>query len=103
MKRKYKHEIKSRIYPESLKGESILVSWPPQVEELKKLNEWDVIKNQLNSLPKTPNSENFETYAISIMGRTLYDLFIYGYTKKQWDLEPNELSSSFALKRIVTN
>ena len=100
MKRKYKHEIKSRIYPESLKGESILVSWPPQVEELKKLNEWDVIKNQLNSLPKTPNSENFETYAISIMGRTLYDLFIYGYTKKQWDLEPNELSSSFAPKRI---
>jgi len=100
MKRKFTHEVKSRIYPNSLKGDSVLVSWPPQVSELKTLKEWQQIEKELNLLPKSPDEKNFETYAISIMGRTLYDLFIYGYTKKQWELEPKELSSSFAPKRI---
>ena len=100
MNRKFKHQIKSRIYPDSLNGESLLVSWPPQVSELKKLKEWKKIESELENLPKNPKVENFETYAISIMGQTLYDLFIYGYTKKQWDLEPTNLSSNFAPKRI---
>jgi len=100
MKRKFKHKVKSRIYPPSLKGDSALVSWPPQVNEIKKFQEWINIEKELMNLPKKPNDNNFETYAISIMGKTLYELFIYGYTKKQWDLEPNELSSRFAPKRI---
>lgn len=100
MKRRFTHEIKSRIYPDSLKGESLLVSWPPQIDELRILTEWAQIENELNLLPDSPNENNFETYAISIMGETLYKLFIYGYTKKQWDLEPKQLSSSFAPKRI---
>lgn len=100
MTRKFKHKVKSRIYPDSMKGESLLVSWPPQIDELKKLKEWRKIESEINSLPKQPNNNNFETYAVSIMGMTLYQLFIYGYTKKQWDLEPFELSSTFAPKRI---
>lgn len=100
MKRKFTHKVKSRIYPDSLKGESILVSWPPQVSEMEKLSEWKKIKNELDNLPKNIDKSNFETYAISIMGLTLYELFIYGYTKKQWGIEPNQLSSNFAPKRI---
>ena len=48
MKRRFTHEIKSRIYPDSLKGESLLVSWPPQIDELKILTEWAQIENELN-------------------------------------------------------
>jgi len=100
MTRRFTHRIKSRIYPESLNGESILVSWPPQVSELRKLNEWKKIESELNELPSKPNEKNFATYAISIMGRTLFELFISGYTEKQWGLPAEELSSEFAPKRI---
>ncbi len=100
MNRKFKHQVETRIYPESLKGESKLVSWPPQVEELMNFEEWGSIKEELNSLPKLINKENFETYAISIMGATLYSLFIEGYTYKQWGVEGSKLSSEFAPKRI---
>ena len=100
MKRKYSHQIKSRIYPKSLKGESILLSWPPQVSELKQLKEWKDIEDELNNLPDVKNKNNFQDYAISIMGQTLYELFIEGYTVKQWGKEPNKLSAEFAPKRI---
>ena len=76
------------------------LSWPPQVEELKLLEEWPEIREELNSLPSEPDKASFESYAISIMGETLYRLFIYPYTLKQWGTEPSNLSSSFAPKRI---
>jgi UDP-galactopyranose mutase len=77
-----------------------VVSWPPQVEELKTFAEWPQISKELESLPPEPDKTNFETYAISIMGETLYRWFIYPYTYKQWGTEPKNLSSSFAPKRI---
>ena len=100
MKRKYSHQVKTRIYPPSLKGSSILLSWPPQISELEELREWDIIKNQLDNLPKKINKKNFQDYAVSIMGSMLYELFIEGYTIKQWGMDPSELSSDFAPKRI---
>lgn len=35
--------------------------------------------------------ENLEDKAISLIGRPLYDAFIRGYTKKQWDVDPRQL------------
>ena len=77
-----------------------VLSWPPQVDELKTLPEWPTISSELEALPDTPDKTNFETYAVSIMGETLYRMFIYPYTYKQWGTEPVNLSSSFAPKRI---
>ena len=34
---------------------------------------------------------NLEDKAISLVGQDLYEAFIYGYTKKQWQVEPREL------------
>jgi UDP-galactopyranose mutase len=45
------------------------------------------------------NPQNFEEYCLSTMGRTLYEMFFYGYTKKQWGREPKLLPASIA-KRI---
>jgi UDP-galactopyranose mutase len=89
----YIHKIKTKI-------PAGLLSWPPQVNELRDLKEWVKIEKELKNLPKTPNTDNFEAYAISIMGSTLYDWFVFPYTKKQWGTEPKNLSSSFAPKRI---
>ena len=37
---------------------------------------------------------NFEEWILDQIGTELYELFIYGYTKKQWMKEPSELPSS---------
>lgn len=39
--------------------------------------------------PKT-----FEDQALKFLGRDLYENFFYGYTKKQWGVEPRELPAS---------
>ena len=44
--------------------------------------------------PKT-----FEEQALKFLGKDLYKAFFYGYTKKQWGLEPKELPASI-LKRL---
>lgn len=81
-------------------GSTRLMSWPIQVDELEQLPDWKLIEKQLAELPEKPSGYDFESYAISLMGRRLYELFIEGYTRKQWGCEPSELSSSFAPKRI---
>jgi UDP-galactopyranose mutase len=37
---------------------------------------------------------NFEEKAISLIGRSLYEAFIKGYTRKQWEIDPKLLPSS---------
>ncbi len=48
---------------------------------------------------KINNPKNFEEYALSLLGHELYNTFIYGYTKKQWNKDPKELPVSI-IKRI---
>jgi UDP-galactopyranose mutase len=97
--RPFQHKVFTRILdPET--GEDLLLSWPPQIEELSKLRAWPVIEEELAALPPEPSGEDFETFVVSMMGPTLYHLFIYGYTRKQWGMEPTELSSRFAPKRV---
>src|SRR5678815_963249 len=43
--------------------------------------------------------QNLEEQALKVIGRDLYDAFIYGYTRKQWGCEPRELPASI-LKRL---
>ena len=42
---------------------------------------------------------NFEEQALRFLGRELYETFFYGYTKKQWGVEPRELPASI-LQRL---
>jgi UDP-galactopyranose mutase len=43
--------------------------------------------------------QNFEEQALKFLGKDLYKNFFYGYTKKQWGVEPTELPASI-LKRL---
>src|SRR5262249_30259838 len=38
--------------------------------------------------------KNLEEKAVSLIGRPLYEAFVRGYTKKQWQTDPNELPAS---------
>jgi UDP-galactopyranose mutase len=42
---------------------------------------------------------SFEDQALKFLGREMYDNFFYGYTKKQWGVEPSQLPASI-LKRL---
>lgn len=43
--------------------------------------------------------DNLEDYAISQLGIEVYQKLIYGYTKKQWNIEPKDLPKSI-IKRL---
>jgi UDP-galactopyranose mutase len=92
----YRHKVVTVCGPRGY-----TLTWPLQVGELKELEEWKVIKSELDARPVVPDRRNFETYAVGIMGKTLYEWTTYGYTLKQWGVEPRFLSSSFAPKRLV--
>ena len=89
----YLHKVRTRV------GD-LEVSWPIQLDELAALPEWGTIQQELKHLPDERDSSNFETWCISLMGETLYRLFIEGYTTKQWGRPPSALSCQFAPKRV---
>lgn len=41
---------------------------------------------------------NLEEQALRLLGRELYENFFYGYTRKQWGVEPRELPASILLR-----
>jgi UDP-galactopyranose mutase len=45
------------------------------------------------------NPQNLEEFALAQVGKELYELFIKGYTEKQWGCDPKKLPASI-LKRI---
>ncbi|MCQ3810029.1 MAG: NAD(P)-binding protein [Acidimicrobiia bacterium] len=100
--RPYDHKVLTEVYlsPDDDDDESHLLSWPPQVDELKELPVWPTVERELASLPPEPVGDNFEDFVVSMMGRTLYDLFIRDYTAKQWGRPATELSARFAPKRV---
>ena len=81
-------------------GEPRYFSWPLQLVEFETLPEWDRIRRELARRPAVPSTGDFEAYCTSIMGETLYRLFIYHYTTKQWGVEPRTLSAEMAVHRI---
>ena len=100
MTRPYEHRVLTEVYLRPDDDEPRVLSWPPQLEELRALPDWPLIERELAELPPEPAGEDFETFVVSLMGRHLYELFIEGYTRKQWGCEPSELSSRFAPKRV---
>ena len=51
------------------------------------------IRAEAAKAPATDGAANFETQAISFVGKPLYDAFIREYTRKQWGTAPKNLSA----------
>ncbi len=45
--------------------------------------------------------QNLEEKAISLIGKPLYEAFIYGYTKKQWEIDPKNLPANIITRLPV--
>lgn len=97
--RPYEHKVVTEVYLDDDEGPTRL-SWPPQLAELRNLRIWPTIRDELDKLASHPSGDDFETYVVSMMGPTLYSLFVRDYTVKQWGRSPTELSSSLAPKRV---
>lgn len=99
MRRPFEHTVLTCVYLDD-EDEPRYLSWPPQVEELEALPVWRDAERELAGLPDEPSGDDFETFVVSLMGPTLYRLFVRDYTAKQWGCDPRELSSTFAPKRV---
>ncbi len=51
----------------------------------------ELIKEQASEID-TADASNLEEKAISLIGRPLYEAFVKGYTAKQWQTDPKQLS-----------
>ena len=56
----------------------------------------ELIASQASEIA-TEDATNLEEKAISLIGRPLYEAFVKGYTAKQWQTDPTELSADCLL------
>jgi UDP-galactopyranose mutase len=60
----------------------------------------DLISSQAAEIA-TEDASNLEEKAISLIGRPLYEAFIKGYTAKQWQTDPKQLSADIITRLPV--
>lgn len=85
-----KANIKNTIYSLPINLSTIQQIWPEAYNPQNAINKINQDKVTVE------NPKNFEEYCLSSMGKTLYEMFFYGYTKKQWGREPKLLPASIA-------
>lgn len=89
----YRHRVVIRVRDQ-------ILPWPIQTATLGHLEDAAQIADQLRRRPGIPDTTNFETYCMSLLGQTLYDECVRDYTLKQWGRDPATLSASVALGRV---
>ncbi len=96
----YRHKVKARCGP---RGDGGLYSLPINLATLHQL--WGVTtpqeaREKLDSVRENiPEPANLEEWALSRLGQQIYELFIRGYTTKQWGRSPRDLPASI-LQRL---
>lgn len=75
------------------------LKYPPHINDVNFLNEKKEILKQLKKLPKNIDETNFETYLISKLGKTLYEIYFKSFTEKFWMINPKKLDSDWAKLR----
>jgi UDP-galactopyranose mutase len=97
----YRHRVltvhKGQVYPMPINLGTICAFFgrhltPTQAREL--------ISQQTSDV-KAAGANNLEDKAIALIGRPLYEAFIRGYTKKQWQTDPRELPASIITRLPV--
>lgn len=77
-----------------------ILPYPVSYETIGMLEDRGKILEELKHLPPRPDMTNFETYIVSLMGRTLYSIFIRNYSLKFWGVSPEDLEAEWAGRRI---
>jgi len=94
----YRHRVDIMI-------EGKVLNWPMLVSDIDQQSDSEQIKAELAEregvdASARAASANFEDWCLELMGPTLYERYIYPYTKKQWGREPRLLSASWAPRRV---
>ena len=94
----YRHRVDIMI-------EGKVLNWPMLVSDIDKQSDSERIRAELGKREGVDAgaraaSANFEEWCLELMGPTLYERYIYPYTKKQWGREPRLLSASWAPRRV---
>jgi UDP-galactopyranose mutase len=78
-----------------------LFDYPLSVSNILRLdNPEDIIWELYKLNPDKLDNSNFASCVISMIGPTMYDIFIKNYTKKQWGVDPSQMSAKWVPKRI---
>jgi len=92
----YQHRLKvnfnDKIYSFPINLLTLNQVWGVNTPEEAKEKILSVVKN-------IDNPDNLEDWVLSQVGEEIYEIFIKGYTTKQWNMEPKLLPSSI-IKRI---
>lgn len=91
----YQHRIKVN-YKDQIYSFPINLMTANQVWGVKTPSEFD---EKINQIKLDVGSNSLENWCLSNVGKDLYEIFIKGYTKKQWNKDPKNLPS-FIIKRI---
>jgi UDP-galactopyranose mutase len=94
----YRHRVDIMI-------EGKVLNWPMLVSDIDQQSDSERIKAELAEregidASARAASANFEEWCLELMGPTLYERYVYPYTKKQWGREPRLLSASWAPRRV---
>jgi UDP-galactopyranose mutase len=88
----YQHRVftvfKQRVYPMPINLATICEYFGAHLSPAEAR---DLVRRQAMEVP-TGEAGNLEEKAVSLIGRPLYEAFIRGYTAKQWQVDPRELS-----------
>lgn len=93
-------EFNSYIHRKGTIVEGTLRPFPISLKTINEMPQREQILRELKNRPRVNDEKNFETCMISLLGPTLYRLFIYKYTKKMWGINPKDLSAEWAPKRL---
>lgn len=85
---------KNEVYNMPFNMNTFSKIWPDVFTPRDALNKIEEEKKEIASEPK-----NLEEQAISLVGRTIYEKLIKGYTEKQWNKDCKDLPS-FIIKRL---
>ena len=94
----YRHRVDIMI-------EGKVLNWPMLVSDIDEQSDSERIRAELAEREGVDAgaraaSANFEEWCLESMGPTLYERYIYPYTKKQWGREPRLLSATWAPRRV---
>ena len=97
--RPYEHRVLSRV-------DGKLLPIPINLDTINKLYDLDLTSEQLEQFfaerrEQVDEIRTSEDVVVSTVGRELYEKFFRGYTRKQWGVDPSELSKSVT-SRIPT-
>jgi UDP-galactopyranose mutase len=74
--------------------------YPISYQTIDRLPQRGQIRFELSVRPRELDTDNFEACLISMMGPTLYEMFIRNYTQKLWGTDPRQLDAGWAPRRI---